>query len=137
VAARATVVHARRANRGAVAALDRWARLGVRRFAVVGLLGRIWELRENLTAYDASYVALAEVLGCGLVTADARLAHADHRRPPLMRRRRRAQRRRTSFIRGYERTNARGRLSRTTSVARPLELLRRSLRRVRGPTRMV
>lgn len=58
------------------AALERWARLGLRRFAVVGLLARIWELRENLSAYDASYVALAEALACELVSADARLARA-------------------------------------------------------------
>lgn len=57
-------------------ALARWARLGVRRFAVVGLLARMWELRDNLTAYDATYVALAEALGYELVTADARLANA-------------------------------------------------------------
>jgi predicted nucleic acid-binding protein len=60
----------------AAAVLDRWARLGVRRFAVAGLIPRIWELRANLTAYDASYVALAEALACELVTADARLARA-------------------------------------------------------------
>jgi predicted nucleic acid-binding protein len=58
------------------AAIARWAHIGVRRFAAVGLLPRIWELRDNLTAYDATYVALAEALGCELVTADARLAHA-------------------------------------------------------------
>lgn len=40
------------------------------------LIPRIWELRDNLTPYDASYVALAEALGCPLVTADARLAAA-------------------------------------------------------------
>lgn len=57
-------------------ALSRWARLGMRRYAVVGLLTRIWELRDNLTAYDATYVALAEALACELVTADARLARA-------------------------------------------------------------
>jgi predicted nucleic acid-binding protein len=57
-------------------ALASWARLGIRRFPSVGLLDRIWELRANLTAYDASYVALAETLGCDLVTADARLAGA-------------------------------------------------------------
>lgn len=57
-------------------ALARWARLGLRRFAAVGLLSRIWELRENLTAYDATYVALAEALACELLTADARLARA-------------------------------------------------------------
>ncbi len=48
----------------------------MRRFAVVGLLARIWELRDNVTAYDAAYVALAEGLACELVTADARLAQA-------------------------------------------------------------
>ena len=57
-------------------ALRSWAQLGLRRFATVGLLDRIWALRENLTAYDASYVALAESLDCPLATADARLANA-------------------------------------------------------------
>lgn len=57
-------------------ALDRWTRLGLRRFAAVGMLGRIWELRENVTAYDATYVALAEALDCPLVTADGRLGRA-------------------------------------------------------------
>ena len=57
-------------------ALHRWARLGIRRFGVVGLLPRIWELRDNVTAYDATYVALAEALGCELLTGDARLADA-------------------------------------------------------------
>lgn len=40
------------------------------------LLSRIWELRDNLTAYDASYVALAELLDAALVTRDRRLAHS-------------------------------------------------------------
>lgn len=40
------------------------------------LLPRIWELRDNLTAYDAAYVALAEGLRAPLVTCDARLANA-------------------------------------------------------------
>jgi predicted nucleic acid-binding protein len=39
-------------------------------------LGRIWELRGNLTAYDAAYVALAEALEAPLVTRDERLAAA-------------------------------------------------------------
>jgi predicted nucleic acid-binding protein len=60
----------------ACAALSRWARLGLHRFPAVGLLARVWELRDNLSAYDATYVALAEALGCALVTADARLAQA-------------------------------------------------------------
>lgn len=40
------------------------------------LLARAWELRDNLTPYDACYVALAEALDCPLVTADARLSRA-------------------------------------------------------------
>ena len=40
------------------------------------LLDRMWELRHNLTAYDACFVALSEVLGSPLVTADARLRDA-------------------------------------------------------------
>ncbi|MEZ5239295.1 MAG: hypothetical protein R2716_10245 [Microthrixaceae bacterium] len=43
---------------------------------MTGLLGRVWELRANLTGYDATYVALAEALGAPLVTADGRLARA-------------------------------------------------------------
>ncbi|HEX6708808.1 MAG TPA: type II toxin-antitoxin system VapC family toxin [Rubrobacter sp.] len=39
-------------------------------------LNRIWSLRNNLTAYDAAYVALAEALDATLVTMDARLAQA-------------------------------------------------------------
>ena len=38
------------------------------------LISRCWELRHNLTPYDAAYVALAELLDAELVTADARLA---------------------------------------------------------------
>jgi len=40
------------------------------------LMGRIWDLRANLTAYDAAYVALAEMLDSVLVTADRALAGA-------------------------------------------------------------
>jgi predicted nucleic acid-binding protein len=40
------------------------------------LLPRIWELRVNLSAYDAAYVALAEALGAPLLTFDSRLARA-------------------------------------------------------------
>jgi predicted nucleic acid-binding protein len=40
------------------------------------LLPRVWQLRANLTAYDAVYVALAEALGAPLVTCDGRLARA-------------------------------------------------------------
>jgi predicted nucleic acid-binding protein len=40
------------------------------------LAARIWELRSNLTTYDAAYVAAAERYRCALVTTDARLARA-------------------------------------------------------------
>ena len=49
----------------------------------VPLLHRIWELRHNLTAYDAAYVALAEVLGAPLVTRDARLAASSGHRAQI------------------------------------------------------
>lgn len=58
------------------AALHAWRRLGMTRYPVFALLDRVWELRENLSAYDASYVALAELLACNLLTADARLSRA-------------------------------------------------------------
>jgi predicted nucleic acid-binding protein len=64
-------------------ALDRWRRLGMARHPVFPLLERIWELRENLSAYDASYVALAEALGCALLTADLRLSKAPGLRCPV------------------------------------------------------
>jgi len=47
------------------------------------LLGRVWQLRGNLTAYDATYVALAETLTCPLLTADRRLANAFGPRCPI------------------------------------------------------
>jgi len=40
------------------------------------LLPRTWELRDSLTSYDAAYVALAEILGATLLTADRKLANA-------------------------------------------------------------
>jgi len=46
------------------------------RHALHPVLGRIWELRDNLSAYDASYVAVAETMGAVLVTADACLTRA-------------------------------------------------------------
>ena len=57
-------------------ALDTFRRLGMTRYPAFSILDRIWELRDNLSAYDASYVALAELLDCNLLTADARLSRA-------------------------------------------------------------
>lgn len=58
------------------AALQVMQRLGMNRYPVVGLLERVWQLRSNLCAYDASYIALAELLNCALLTADSRLSRA-------------------------------------------------------------
>jgi predicted nucleic acid-binding protein len=57
-------------------AIDDVASLSLRRYGHVGLLPRVWEMRDNLTAYDAVYVALAEVLNATLLTCDRRLAAA-------------------------------------------------------------
>lgn len=57
-------------------AIDRLGRLPLRRAPHAELLGRAWELRENVTFYDALYVALAERLDVPLLTLDARLATA-------------------------------------------------------------
>jgi len=62
--------------RAARAALDDLEDLPLRRAGHLGLLRRAWELRENVTFYDALYVALAERLDLSLVTLDARLASA-------------------------------------------------------------
>lgn len=48
-------------------------------------LDRIWSWRNNLSIYDAAYVALAEELGATLLTADGRLARAAGRRIPIER----------------------------------------------------
>lgn len=65
------------------AALGTLSTLGMTRYPSVGLLQRVWELRDNLRAYDACYVALAEALGCGLLTADARISQARDLRCPV------------------------------------------------------
>ena len=52
------------------------AALRITRYAPVLLLPRIWRLRQNLIAYDAAYVALAEELQAPLITRDQRIASA-------------------------------------------------------------
>lgn len=77
------VVHSLRrvaARNGGGASAERWladfAAFSIARYDHLPLLPRIWELRANFSAYDATYVALAEVLDCPLLTSDARLARA-------------------------------------------------------------
>lgn len=60
----------------ALTALEDFRGLDLTRHAHEPLLGRVWELRRNLTAYDAVYVALAEALDCRLLTCDVGLARA-------------------------------------------------------------
>lgn len=52
------------------------AELNLLRYPAYPLADRVWELRANLTSYDATYVALAELLQCPLVTCDRRMARA-------------------------------------------------------------
>jgi predicted nucleic acid-binding protein len=63
------------ASRGQTS-LDLLTAFPIRRYAHEPLLSRIWALRENLTAYDAAYVALAEGLGATLLTRDGGIAAA-------------------------------------------------------------
>ena len=60
----------------ALAALEDFAALTIQRYSIEPLLTRMWALRQNITAYDAAYVALAESLALPLVTRDRRLAQS-------------------------------------------------------------
>jgi predicted nucleic acid-binding protein len=62
-----------RANE-AIAALPA---LVVEQVDTVRLIDRMWQVRDNISAYDAAYIAAAEALACSLVTCDARLAKAN------------------------------------------------------------
>jgi predicted nucleic acid-binding protein len=63
-------------DRRAAQALADLVDLPMRRTPHLPLLARCWELRANITAYDAAYVALAEAIDGTLLTADERLARA-------------------------------------------------------------
>jgi predicted nucleic acid-binding protein len=56
--------------------VDRLPRLGVDHVPVEALLPQMWRLRAGISAYDAAYVALAQVRGLTFVTSDGRLARA-------------------------------------------------------------
>lgn len=57
-------------------ALAQWREVDVERYAHEPFLDRIWQLRDNLSAYDAVYVALTEALAAVLVTGDRHLIRA-------------------------------------------------------------
>jgi predicted nucleic acid-binding protein len=57
-------------------ALNRLSDMRVTRYPHTALLSRIWELKANVTAYDAAYIALAETLEAPLITRDERLSRA-------------------------------------------------------------
>ncbi len=65
-------------DRGAEALMD-LADLPLSRYPHFVLLPRIWQLRHNVTAYDAAYLALAEALDAPLLTRDRALASAGGR----------------------------------------------------------
>ena len=58
------------------AAVDDLSALPANRYPVLPFMPRAYELRANVSPYDATYVALAEELGCDLITVDRRLATA-------------------------------------------------------------
>jgi predicted nucleic acid-binding protein len=63
-------------ERRAGLALADLRRLALHRASHQRLITRCWELRDNLSLYDASYIALAEMLGTTLVTTDVRMSRA-------------------------------------------------------------
>jgi len=69
-------------SRGTIAAsrtqdaLEDYAGLRIRRYPHGWMLPRIWQLRENVTAFDAAYIALSEALDAPLLTSDGALARS-------------------------------------------------------------
>jgi predicted nucleic acid-binding protein len=75
-ALRGMVIRRRLMPGRAAAAISDFQAMPIERYPHEHLLFRAWQLRENLTAYDAAYVALAEILDIPLLTRDARLARS-------------------------------------------------------------
>jgi predicted nucleic acid-binding protein len=66
------------------AALDDFHSLTIDRRATHMFIDRIWELRSNLTPYDAAYVALAEMVDLPLITRDAKIATVKDLKAPII-----------------------------------------------------
>ena len=71
--------HASLPDRRVAQALEDFIDFPLIRYPHTALLPRVWALRDNLTAYDAVYVALAEALEVSMITCDAHLATASRR----------------------------------------------------------
>jgi predicted nucleic acid-binding protein len=65
------------------AAIDDLEDLTIDRYPTLRFMRRAYQLRNTVTAYDAAYVALAETLGCHLLTSDQRLSRAKGPRCPI------------------------------------------------------
>jgi predicted nucleic acid-binding protein len=76
---RYTIADRIRSARGTEALQD-LADMSLIRHHHTSFLPRVWQLRENLTAYDAVYVALAELLEARLLTCDGRMTRAGNHR---------------------------------------------------------
>jgi predicted nucleic acid-binding protein len=68
-------------SRSAIRNMRAW---DVERHAHLPFLPRIWELRDSVTAYDASYIALAEALGAPLITCDGKMSRAHGHRAEIV-----------------------------------------------------
>jgi predicted nucleic acid-binding protein len=75
-AVRGRLLGGRIAQERARDAADALAEASIELLPTAPLLRRMWELRDNLSAYDAAYVAAAEAHECALLTSDGRLAQA-------------------------------------------------------------
>ena len=68
----------------AMEAIEDFRNFRIRRYPHSDFIDRIWSLRDNLTAYDAVYVALAEELDAPLVTCDGKMAAAPGNRANIL-----------------------------------------------------
>jgi predicted nucleic acid-binding protein len=75
-AVRRALLHGVLTHERAAEVVNDYLDLPLTRHGHAGLVGRVLELRENFTAYDATYVALSERLGGSFLTGDQRLARA-------------------------------------------------------------